>query len=108
MKKRLFGGLPPLLLLALLCSACKKDSPAGSPPPEGYVLEYGTETPIPDAQVQVYGNCQSELLGSINCELLETVTSDQNGAYKANFPAFEVLAIKDGYHTEFVSSSAIV
>ena len=108
MKKQIFTCILPLLCgLLLIETGCKIDEPGPKPPPEGYVLEYGTEKPIPNAQVLVYGDCEGELLGSLQCKLLETVTSDQNGYYKSTVPnAFDVYARKEGYDPYFPTSSA--
>jgi len=108
MKKQMFNGLLPLLCsLLLIETGCKIDDPSPKPPPEGYVLEYGTQKPIPNAQVLVYGDCEGELLGSLQCKLLETVTSDQNGYYKSTISnAFDVYARKEGYDPEYTKSSA--
>jgi hypothetical protein len=110
MKKQMLNGILPLLCgLLLLETGCKIDEPGPKPPPEGYVLEYGTEKPIPNAQVLVYGDCEGELLGSLQCKLLETVTSDQNGYYKSTVPnAFNVYARKEGYDPEYTKSSVRV
>lgn len=107
-KKQIFTSILPLLCgLLLLETGCKIDEPGPKPPPEGYVLEYGTEKPIPNAQVLVYGDCEGELLGSLQCKLLETVTSDQNGYYKSTVPsAFDVYARKEGYDPYYPTSSA--
>ena len=109
-KKQILTSILPLLCgLLLLETGCKIDEPGPKPPPEGYVLEYGTEKPIPNAQVLVYGDCEGELLGSLQCKLLETVTSDQNGYYKSTISnAFNVYARKEGYDPEYTKSSARV
>ena len=77
MKKMLFI-LSPLLALWLLPVGCKKD-PQG-PGVAGWVKEFGTDKPIPNASV--YGiDCEGEPLGPVTCFKTDTTRADAEGYY---------------------------
>lgn len=115
MKKILL--IPPWLLVAaafsVLLFACRDwDSGGYVPkPPAGRVLEYGTETPIPDALVSIAA-CDGELGGTLNCSLLDTTRSDAQGRYAFDFTddmaVLRVNAFKDGYFTDHTTAASVL
>ncbi|MEY3243387.1 MAG: hypothetical protein RIR11_4826 [Bacteroidota bacterium] len=94
------SALPLLLGLLLTHYACRKDP---EPVVEGRVLEYGTNTPIPDAKV-VLDACGGTLLGPISCATIATTQSAADGSYSMpkdkSAGALVANASKIGYFTD--------
>jgi hypothetical protein len=81
-----------IALLLGLCSflfmlACRKDKDP-APVVSGQVLEYGTDKPLANAKVVLY-QCDSELLGSINCSEVATAYTASEGGYVIPYPEGE-------------------
>lgn len=98
---------PLLLVPILLLWSCKKD-----PDPElikGRVLEYGTNTPIEDARVNL-SVCDGVFLGPVSCGLVGSMLTGSDGYY--SFQPYEGVrvanAVKDGYFTDLDSEIVIV
>jgi hypothetical protein len=90
MKKQTTHGTKPLLLTLLssgllVIYSCNfevlKKGPVEKAPPAGHILEYGTNAPIPNALVYIQ-ECESQSLGNISCQQIDTVFSDADGYYQ--------------------------
>lgn len=77
MKKLIFFSLT-LLIISFLGS-CRKEPEFSSV--EGYVREYKSKKPIPNAKIRIQ-KCAGEFLGSFSCSDIDTIYSDANGYYK--------------------------
>jgi hypothetical protein len=71
-------------LIAL--SGCKKN-----PIVQGQVVEFGTNTPIPDATVKL-SECDGDVLGSFLCTNVGTTTTDDKGNFSFDQEGFQVSA----------------
>jgi hypothetical protein len=93
MKKSFFILLVPLLIGS---TCCKKEEPSNPYPLgeytiiKGKVLEFGTNKPIPDAQVLIMGFSQKDFGGPTNSRPMDTVFSKADGSYEAKFRHEEV------------------
>jgi hypothetical protein len=66
--------------------SCKDDSLKGNVI-EGYVLEYGTETPLADVQIDLV-TCEGEIFGGLDCNKVDEFFTDQNGKFSFNFDQY--------------------
>jgi hypothetical protein len=112
MKKRLFGGLPPLLM-ALIVGLCASTCREEDPPPEvvaGYVKEFGTNKPIVGAQVSV-SNCSGSFLGPISCPGAGTAVTNTEGYYEMPRPTITGAQVANaylsGYFTDLDSETCV-
>ena len=78
MKNKIFHFLLPMLACLTLILGCFRKEPNVGV--GGYVREFGTDKPIPNARVYAI-DCQGELLGSIQCFRADSTRTDDNGAY---------------------------
>ena len=76
-----------------------KKGPVEKAPPAGHILEYGTNAPIPNALVYIQ-ECESESLGNISCQQIDTVFSDADGYYQFPVSGFRVNAQKNGFFSD--------
>jgi hypothetical protein len=97
--KKTFFFLLPLIVVTLI--RCKNWDFNGDPPkeypPQGRVLEYGTEKPIPDATIY-QSECDGEILGNIYCWTIDSTTTDAQGYFAFTIPGgLAVSAKASGY-----------
>jgi hypothetical protein len=76
-------------LIAL--SGCKKN-----PIVQGQVVEFGTNTPIPNATVKL-SECDGEVLGSFLCTNVGSTTTDDKGNFSFDLEGFQVSADANKY-----------
>jgi len=109
MKKLL--PLPPLLLLILLAGCQKWETGHVRERAAGYVIEYGTGRPIPDAFVSL-GACDSDPNGNLNCTTADTTRSAGDGHYSFeiidNEAVLRVNATKEGYFTDHTTAKSVL
>ena len=103
--------LPPLLLLMLLVGCQKWETGHVRERAAGYVIEYGTGRPIPDAFVSL-GACDSDPNGNLNCTTADTTRSAGDGHYSFeiidNEAVLRVNATKEGYFTDHTTAKSVL
>ena len=76
--------LIPFALLSIFLASCQKDS--GPTTVSGYVLEEGTNKPIPDATVYILEQ-KAEYTGTVQPKVIFSTRSTSDGRYSMSFDA---------------------
>ena len=107
MKKVVLLSLTMLALGLCLLPGCFSLKEYEDVPPAGKVVAFGTNEPIAGATVSLY-ECEGEVLGSFNCWVTATTTTDANGRYAFKQPGFSVNATKPQYFSDDNTSQPVL